>query len=37
LAFEKRCEKEIIIKEINYAGHFIIPIPSPRILSKNTA
>jgi SAM-dependent methyltransferase len=30
-------EKEVIIKETNYSGQFIIPIPSPRILSRNTA
>lgn len=29
-------EKEIILKEKGYAGQFIIPIPSPRILSRNT-
>ena len=28
-------EKEIIIKEMNYTGQFVIPIPYPRILSKN--
>jgi len=28
-------EKEIILKERDYTGQFIIPIPYPRILSKN--
>ncbi len=30
-------EKEIILKEVRYTGQFIIPIPSPRILSRNLA
>jgi SAM-dependent methyltransferase len=28
-------EKEIILKEQNYTGRFIVPIPSPRVLSRS--